>query len=150
MTPWPSAAWRRSASVLCGSFPAFNASRMRASMGSALITASIANSRRPTTSSSLRGTYAPAVRRSRAALGASRICATFEPTRSLGPVSVIPFGKTSWRSMNAIGRLGKLASTPSIATCILKKLSYIAQVRSGTSSFWHPSSWKRFTVADIM
>ena len=47
----------------------FWAARSFASTGSALITASIANSRRPMTSSSLRGRYMPAVRRSRVALG---------------------------------------------------------------------------------
>jgi len=54
------------------------------------------------------------------------------------------------RMSQATGRLGKFASTPSIATCSLKELSYMAQVSSGTSSSGQPSSWKRLTVADIM
>ena len=69
---------------------------------------------------------------------------------SCGAVSVSPFGKTNRRISQATGRLGKLASTPSIATCSLKELSYIAHVSRGTSSSGQPSSWKRFTVADIM
>ena len=76
--------------------------------------------------------------------------ATRETHLSCGAVSVSPFGKASRAAPQATSRFGKLASTPSIATCSLKELSYMAQVRSGRSSFGQPSSWKRFTVADIM
>ncbi len=79
-----------------------------------------------------------------------RSFATREAHLSCGAVRVSPFGKASWRSTQATGRLGKFASTPSSATCILNELSYMAQVRSGRSSFGQPSSWKRLTVADIM
>ncbi len=97
--------------------PFFSALRSFSSIGSQATVARNAASRIPVASVSPFGTYMPAVRRSRAAPGASTICAESRLRASSGGRNDMPSGKIVQRSMVAIHLIGKFDSTWSMACC---------------------------------